>query len=197
MAPALPRRRAPWAAGSAVWAASHPPPDASGSSNIILIGGRFMVDGVPVPCGDLAAQNGTLTGTVHCESGGGGGRRGVSAWCRGGAVCRIRCRDMPLCTSICRSLERKCWRFIGSFVSCQRGGRRFKPGLVLQESRAPSRSCAEGLSFVTRDLEHWRTSSSLRFVPSLGQFAWSSAPRHGSRGIEPAPVTAENSTLNI
>jgi hypothetical protein len=28
---------------------------------------------------------------------------------------------------------------------CQRGGRRFEPGLVLQHSRAPSRSYAEGL----------------------------------------------------
>ncbi len=33
---------------------------------------------------------------------------------------------------------------------CQRGGRRFEPGLVLQHSRAPSRSCAEGL-FVCGD----------------------------------------------
>jgi hypothetical protein len=28
---------------------------------------------------------------------------------------------------------------------CQRGGRRFEPGLVLQHSRVPSRCCAEGL----------------------------------------------------
>jgi hypothetical protein len=32
--------------------------------------------------------------------------------CRGGAVCRIRCRDTPLCAAICRSLVRKYWRFL-------------------------------------------------------------------------------------
>ncbi len=37
---------------------------AGGSSVIEIIGSDFMVDGVPVPYGDLTAQTGTLTGTL-------------------------------------------------------------------------------------------------------------------------------------
>jgi hypothetical protein len=61
--------------------------------------------------------------------------------CRRGAVCRPRCRDMPLCAAICWPLERKLLIFLGLIVSCQRGGRRFEPGLVLQEMERPDRSC--------------------------------------------------------
>ncbi len=57
---------------------------------------------------------------------------------------------MPLVSAGFRSLERKYWRFLGLVVSCQRGGRRFEPGLVLQHSRAPSRWYAEGL-FISGD----------------------------------------------
>jgi hypothetical protein len=38
--------------------------EAYGTSNIILIGRRFMVDGVPVPYGDLTALTGRLTGRL-------------------------------------------------------------------------------------------------------------------------------------
>jgi hypothetical protein len=38
--------------------------EAYGSSNIIFIGSDFMVDGVPVPYGDLSALTGTLTSTL-------------------------------------------------------------------------------------------------------------------------------------
>ncbi len=39
---------------------------------------------------------------------------------------------MPLCAAICRLLERNLLVFLGFGFSCQRGGRRFEPGLVLQ-----------------------------------------------------------------
>ena len=56
----------------------------------------------------------------------------VPPGCRLRCWCRPRCNHMPLCAAICRSLERK-WRvFLGFVLSCQRGGRRFEPGLVLQ-----------------------------------------------------------------
>ena len=57
-------------------------------------------------------------------------------WCRLGAVsgveCRPGCRDMPLYAAIRRSLEGKSLIFLRFVLSCQRGGRRFEPGLVLQ-----------------------------------------------------------------
>ncbi|MFW9770536.1 MAG: hypothetical protein ACFFEM_17085, partial [Candidatus Thorarchaeota archaeon] len=37
---------------------------AIGSSTITIVGSGFAVDGSPVPYGDLAAQTGTLTGTL-------------------------------------------------------------------------------------------------------------------------------------
>ncbi len=53
----------------------------------------------------------------------------------------------------CGSLRRfrgKTQRNPGVGTRCQRGGRRFEPGLVLQHSRAPSRWYAEGL-FISGD----------------------------------------------
>jgi hypothetical protein len=63
-------------------------------------------------------------------------------WCRGGAVCRRRCRYMPLCAAICRWLERKLLIFLGLVVSSQAEGRRFAAKLCLaaQASEAGSRT---------------------------------------------------------
>jgi hypothetical protein len=69
-----------------------------------------------------------------------------SGRCRGGAVCRCRCRVCPLLAAPVRPRTRNLLLFLVLFGSCQRGGRRFEPGLVLQEMRAPSRCFAAGLS---------------------------------------------------
>jgi hypothetical protein len=66
--------------------------EARGSSTITIIGSDFMVDGVPVPYGELTALTGTLTGTLasgetlnneFCQ--GGGSCSG--SYCGGGASC--------------------------------------------------------------------------------------------------------------
>ena len=53
-------------------------------------------------------------------------------WCRLGAVCRRRCRSVPPLAAALRSLDPNLLVFLGFVFSCQRGGRRFEPGLVLQ-----------------------------------------------------------------
>ena len=59
-------------------------------------------------------------------------------WCRGGAVsgvhCRPMCCDMSLCAAICGSVERKLLVFLGFIFSSQAEGRRFEPGLALQQT---------------------------------------------------------------
>jgi hypothetical protein len=46
-------------------------------------------------------------GGVRPRSGVGRASTRFQSWCRGGAVCRPRCRDGPLCAAICRLLDRK------------------------------------------------------------------------------------------
>ncbi len=55
---------------------------------------------------------------------------------------------MPLCAAPCRCLQGRSCKyalFLTPPPLCQRGGRRFEPGLVLQHSTASSRCYAEGL----------------------------------------------------
>ena len=62
------------------------------------------------------------------------GRGRGGAWCRLGAVCRIRCRYVPLCAAICRSLECNLLVFLGFVFSSQAEGRGFDSRLALHRS---------------------------------------------------------------
>jgi hypothetical protein len=61
--------------------------------------------------------------------------RRVFSRCRLGAACRPRGRNVPLLAGALRSRAGMSAVFLVFVVSCQRGGRRFEPGLVLQDKR--------------------------------------------------------------
>jgi hypothetical protein len=88
-----------------------------------------------------------------------GGTAFRTSRCRGGAVCRFRCRALPLYAAALRCLDRNSLIFLVLGVSCQREGRgqlRCQTAFACSEVHGTRRSRAPCLKQQPRRDESWR-----------------------------------------